>query len=75
MHYRTWQYGVRKFVRVDRVELGFVICIEDTSGEAFLLIGGSNSARIGEKGYIEFKQGGPTGGFWEFHSESSTIPD
>jgi hypothetical protein len=50
------------------------ICVEQCEGsEAFVLLGMSNPVRKGEEGYIEFKQGGPTGGFWEFHKGSPII--
>lgn len=72
---RTWPYGTRKAVVVADagIEKGqnFAICVEECQGgEGFVLLGMSKAVQKGAKGYIEFKQGGPTGGYWEFHEGS-----
>lgn len=54
---------------VQEVQVGFLVCYEEASQEAFILVGDKSEAKPGDTGYIEFKQGGPTGGFWEFHKE------
>ncbi len=75
----TWPYGTRKSVKVAGVgvEKGrpFAICVESgPDAEAFVLLGMANPVAKDDVGYIEFKQGGPTGGFWEFHKGSPTTP-
>ncbi len=49
----------------------YAICVEECEGgEGFALLGMAKAVAKGIKGYIEFKQGGPTGGYWEFHEGS-----
>lgn len=75
---RTWPYGTRKAVTVGEAGMHkgapFAICVEECQGgEGFILLGMKEAVQKGEKGYIEFKQGGPTGGYWEFHKGSLLI--
>ncbi len=75
---RTWPYGTRKAVKVAGVGtqkgVPYAVCVETCdNGEVFVLLGMEKAAAKDDEGYIEFKDGGPTGGFWEFHKGSPII--
>jgi hypothetical protein len=64
--HRTWSHGTRRPVKVVDVGPKVLVCV-DESNEAFLLIGEHIVVKPDDLGYIEFKEGGQTGGYWEFH--------
>lgn len=74
---RSWPVGTRKRVkvinRVGDIPGGkeALVCLEEESGEAFVLIQGRSSVAIDTLGEIVFREGGPLGAFWEFESFES----
>ena len=66
---RTWQYGTRKAVKVIQPPSRRVIVVAEVAGkEAFILVGDHPIPlpALHARGIIEFKPGGPTGGYWEW---------
>lgn len=75
---RTWPYGTTKPVQILSVSVTrfarIVTCAElDGDREGFVLMGGSHD-QAKEGGTIVFCQGGPTGGYWRYETNSSTNP-
>ena len=72
---RTWAYGTRRSaVVLDRVERpgAVALCIEDGEGDAHILLDGPDTiGQRGDRGHIEFRRGGPTGGYWHFSPEAA----
>lgn len=67
---RTWPYGTKLPVLVEHGTKDFLVVTYDHGykKEGFILIK-RNMGEIpaeGSNGFITFKQGGPTGGYWEF---------
>lgn len=84
---RTWPYGTRLDGRVaDARTVGghsLVIVAARPDGaphdEAFAMIGGGHdvdvrSLRVGDHATIEFKEGGPLGGYWRVVSARIDVP-
>ncbi len=71
---RTWPYGTRKTVKVERVdnraEFAGTLAIEELKREGFIIINKhEENAVVPVKGgqfIIEFTEGGPTGGYWRY---------
>ena len=65
---RTWPYGTTIEVTVKYVissgSSQSIICV-DAKNEAYVLIGERTTAKPGENRSIIFREGGPTGGYWE----------
>lgn len=81
MKTQTWPYGTKKHgtvIQASRVQGGFNILLMESGEsktEAFFLVLDHNhaeasNAKIGDKGVITFTQGGPTGGYWDYKSDS-----
>ena len=73
MKTRIWPYGTRKTGKVIEVirwaDLMIIVFIEDgPAPEAFACVyrAGTVDATEGEEGTITFKEGGPTGAFWDY---------
>lgn len=75
MLHRTWKYGtVQAATVVDVIAAGLyeaIVC--ESAGEAHILLGNPTRAVKGEEGYITFKDGGPTGGYWEYTKGSPPV--
>jgi hypothetical protein len=75
---RTWPYGTTKRVRVLTREIipfqnglaESLVVAELESSEAFILIGNKAAAGPGDLGTITFREGGPTGGYWDFEPDA-----
>lgn len=65
---RTWEYGtVLAVTVVDVINAGrFQGIICQAGDEAHVILGNPTRAAKGEEGYITFKSGGPTGGYWQY---------
>jgi len=69
---RTWPYGTRKTVTVRQIVGVWVVCFERESTEHFALTGVDHAGvSAGDERTIEFREGGPTGGHWDFVAERS----
>ena len=64
---KTWGYGTRKKVIIMDANTSVITAIEEETKEGFILAGIRAPRRLskGEGVTIEFKQGGPTGGYWD----------
>lgn len=72
---RTWKYGERKVVRIERNADDLIIGIEEATNEAFGFLGnGHDVARVeyGRYYIIEFREGGPLKGYWSIACEQLT---
>ena len=74
MESRTWPYGTTKNVKVTMRQTGkhkglsisVIIVFDEAEKESYILVGDRSGAKVGDVGVITFKEGGPTGGYWEF---------
>ena len=86
MIHRTWEYGTVKRVEVISVEksrvgpseIAIVAVVERDVGdpEGFILVRGIPAGGLpikGDWGRIEFKAGGPTGGFWGYRGDNGKV--
>lgn len=79
MQTRTWPYGTAKRVQVldvafcliRNVRTRVLTCVElEGEREAHILVGdGGDEAVSMDVGYIVFRQGGPTGGYWRYERD------
>jgi hypothetical protein len=76
---RTWPYGTQKNVTVvsnDPVpnsgDTYILACLEEETAEGFVLVRrGKGDAWKGDRGVITFKEGGTTGGHWNYEKAKS----
>lgn len=71
MRKRTWPYGTILEAEVLHLEVlsdgTRIMALKDERGEGHFLVGtDSDEAEPGDKGLLQFCQGGPTGGYWRF---------
>ena len=64
---RTWDYGTKKTVKILDVNTSVITAHEEITKEGFILAGIRSPFRLsrGDAVIIEFKRGGPTGGYWD----------
>lgn len=69
---QAWPYGTRKEVEVFHVDYSnrpAVMMCAKVGDEGYVLIGGfPEGLKEGNRGEIVFTKGGPTGGYWKWHS-------
>lgn len=69
---RTWPYGARRGFHVDEVRAikgGIAIVGIDSGGEGHVIYCAPQDCigvAAGNRGWITFTEGGPTGGWWKF---------
>lgn len=71
---RTWRYGERKIVKIDRNEAGIVVGVEQATKEGFIFLGeGHDIVRLeyGKSYVIVFREGGVNNGYWALACEST----
>lgn len=73
MQTKTYPYGTQKRGTVlERTQARYkgqlvgILVLQDEHGEGEILVGTESAGEAGDTGTLEFKQGGPMGGYWHF---------